>query len=117
MGFSNGLYENLLVECVHRSGIQVLGQIVNALFEVFVSLVEEVLLSSALSVITRRDEKWKIVLHVSQGVKNLNKLLRPTFLFLLLFCLVKCALSITHQRCSRSARIISVDPDPLCLEL
>lgn len=113
----DGLYENLLIECVHGRSIQVLGQIVNALFEIFVSLVEEVLLSSALSVVTRGDEKWKIVLHVSQGVKNLNKLLRSTFLFLLLFCLVKSALSITHQRSPRPARVISVNPDPLRLEL
>ena len=90
---------------------------VNALFQVLVPFVEKILLCAALSVIARRDEQRVIVFHVSESIEDLYELLSAAFLFLLLSGLGKRSFCVAHERGSRSACEISVDTDPLGLEL
>ena len=72
---------HLLVERVHWGCPVVVRQVIDALVEVFIALVKEILLSSALSVVSRRDEEWEVVLQVAERVENLDKLLAANFFF------------------------------------
>ena len=87
------------------------------MFQVLVPFVEKILLCAALSVIARRDEQRVIVLHVSESIEDLDELLSAALLFLLLSGLGKRSLGVAHERGSRSACEVSVDADPLGLEL
>ena len=87
------------------------------MLQVLVPFVEKILLCAALPVIARRDEQWIVVLHVSKSVENLDKFLRAALLFLLLTSLGKCSLCVAHEGGSRTAREVSINSDPLSLEL
>ena len=53
-----------LIEGVVRCRVKVLGQVVDTRLQILVTLIEKVLLSAALPIVARRDEKWEVVLDV-----------------------------------------------------
>ena len=55
--------------------------------------------------------------NVPQSVKDFNELLRPALFFLLLPRLCEITLGVAHEWSAWSARVISINTDPLCLEL
>ena len=97
LGLRNRLDEYLLIERIHRGSIKVLRQVSYTLFQVFVSLIEEILLSSALSIITGRYQQRVIIFNVSESIKYFNELLSPFFLLLLLPRLYEISLRVAHQ--------------------
>lgn len=108
---------DLLVEGLDRCSVDVRGQIREALFEVFVPLIEEILLGSTLPIVTRRDKKGKVVFNVAQSVENFDEFLHADFFLLLLPRLCKVPFAVAHFRSSGASREVSVDADPRCFVL
>lgn len=54
-----------LIERLHGSCVQVLCQVSYTVLEVFVALVEEVLLCATLAIVARRDKQRKVVFDVA----------------------------------------------------
>ena len=106
-----------LIEGVDGRSVQVVRQVVHTCLQILVPFVEEVLRSSALTVIARRDKKRIVVLQFAQCLKNLEELLCATLLLLLLPRLGKGTLSVAHERSTGTTAIVSIDADPDRLEL
>ena len=110
-------YVHLLVKRLHRRRVDVLRQVGHTLLKVLVAFVEEVLLGSALTVVSRRNQQWEVVLNVAESVEDFDEFLSPGLLLLLLSCLVEDSFRVAKLRCAWSAREVSVNADPMRLEL
>ncbi len=108
---------NQLIEGVDWRSVQVVRQVVHACLQILISLIEEVLSRSALTVIARRDKQGIVIFEVAQSFEYLDEPLQTAFFFLLLPRLWKLALRVAHERSSWAPTVVSIDTDPDSFEL
>ena len=106
-----------LIDGLHGGCVEILCQVHDRLLQIFICLVEEVLLGARLAVVAGRYQERVVVLQVAQRVEYFQELESACFLLLLLSGLIECPILVAEKRCAGAATKVSVDADPLRFEL
>ena len=106
-----------LIDGLHGGCVEILSQVHDRLLQIFVSLVEEVLLGARLAVIPGRYQERVVVLQVAQRVEYFQELESACFLLLLLSGLIESPILVAEKRCAGTATKVCVNADPLRFEL
>ena len=109
----NRLDSHLLIKCLVRCRIEIVGHIWNPFVHVLCILLVEVLLCSTLPIISSRNEERYIKFDVSESVKYFEELFTPMLFVQHLFWSLENPFLIAHGWGTWPTRIVSIDTDPL----
>ena len=106
-----------LIDGLHGGCVEILSQVHDRLLQIFVCLVEEVLLCARLAVVAGRYQEWVVIFQVAQRVEYFQELESACFLLLLLSGLIESPILVAEKRCAGTATKVCVNADPLRFEL